>query len=131
MSGKAREAIVLGIGIWIAGAVLFAAFTQMPGFSTLVLPITFLTAPAMWLVARFHLRNVALEERVHAGLRLGAIITATQCLLDGGALFVIFRAGRPAFSPAAREATTVAMAVGYFWMLVVPWWEGKRTSEGE
>lgn len=126
MPAKVREAILLGIGVWVAGAWVIVAIGQSPYFATLAIPVAFLTAPAMWLLARWHLRNVPTTERAYAGLRLGAIVTATQCLLDSVGLLVIARLGWPSLSPAAREVLPVALTIGYFWMLTVPWYASRR-----
>ncbi len=126
MSGKTREAMVLGLGLWIAGAFIIVSFGGNPLFSVLAIPVALLTAPAMWLATRLHLRDVPGNECSYAGLRLGVIVTAVQCVLDSAGLAAIFRFGYPLLLQPARETLAVALIVAYFWMLVVPWWEGKR-----
>ena len=112
--------------MWIAGALIVIAFGRNSLITILAIPVALLTAPAMWLITRLHLRDVPRNEYSYAGLRLGVIVTAVQCLLDSAGLSIIFQYGYPSFSQVARETLVVALIVAYFWMLVVPWWEGKR-----
>lgn len=126
MVGKVREATAFGIGIWVAGALAVLSFGQASWFSSLAVPVAVLTAPFMWLVARFHLRDVSPDERAFAGLRLGAIVTAVQCPLDAATLWGIFRLDWLPLPLAARKSLVLGLIVAYFWMLVVPWWEGRR-----
>jgi len=128
MNKKTFEAILLGIGIWIGGTIAVLTSWQSAIFPRLTLAAACLTAPFMGLVARWHLRSSTAEERIHCGLRLGVIIAAIQCPLDASFLLLNQKLGWPLASREAIDAIVVALPVAYFWMLIVPWWVGQRTS---
>ncbi len=130
MSSQLRSGILWRVGLWLIGAVLLAVTGPMSVFPRLAVPVAFLTLPAIWVVARFHLRHLPRSEQSHAGLQLGAAIVAVQFVLDFIGWLVIFYAGWPPLSHAAREATVLALYVGYLWMLVVPWGVGNYQARG-
>ena len=129
MTCKTCEAIALGLGLWIAGALLIVLFGGRLLIPILVFPVALLTAPAMWWGTRLYLRDVPGQECAYAGLRLGVIVVAVQCVLDSAGLSVIFQFGEAFLSPAASETLVVGLIAAYFWMLVVPGWEGKRMGQ--
>lgn len=125
MRNKTLEAAFIGFSIWIAGALLLILFRQEPFLRPLAIPIAFLMAPIMYLITRAHLRNVPVKERANAAMRLGVVAAAVQFPLDALGLFSIFRYNYPQIAPEAREALIIALEIGYFWILTIPWLAGK------
>jgi hypothetical protein len=126
MGKKKLEALVVGILIWLAGALLITLFGQSPFFPVAALPAAFMAVPAMYVITRLYLRNIPLDERRIAAIRLGVIVTAVQFPLDTLGWLVILKLGFPPLTAAAREAVILSLEVGYFWLLIVPWWAGNR-----
>lgn len=127
MSSKTLEALVIGVVIWIAGASMIVLFGQAALFPSVATLAAFLAAPVTYLITRFHLRGVPTAERTSVAIRFGVIITAVQFPLDALGWLIIFNFGSPLPSQAARDAIILALEIGYFWLLIVPWWIGKRT----
>jgi len=119
---KVREAIILGVSIWIAGALSLAIFGQRIYFSEYAVPVSFIIIPAMIIIARWHFRDIESNLLSYSGLRLG-VVTAIQSLLDG---VIVFGIGWPPLSQSAYEILPLALLTAYFWMLVIPWWQGHQ-----
>ncbi|MCJ7616559.1 MAG: hypothetical protein MUO43_08495 [Desulfobacterales bacterium] len=126
MLNKTQGALVIGIVIWVAGALMIMLFGQSSFFPLVVVPAAFLAAPTMYIITKFYLRDVPVEEHIYAATRLGVAVTAVQFPLDAMGWFAIFNFGYPPLTLATREAVFIALEVGYFWLLVIPWWVGKR-----
>ena len=126
MSPKSREALITGLAIWVAGAIGVLVLGSTPTFTTIAIPAAFLTAPLMWLLVRFHMRDVVPDDRVLVALRFGVIITAVQVVLDAAGLYTEFRFKWLGLSEVAREVIVLGLLVGYVWMLLVPWLQAHR-----
>lgn len=129
MSKKTLEALVIGVALWVAGTVMIIIFGDASLFPSATVTIAFLTAPAMYVMTRFHLRDVLAEERPYVATLFGVVVTAVQFPLDALAWLSTFRLGYPPLTLAAREALIFALEIAYFWLLVVPWWTGKTREE--
>lgn len=129
MSKKTFEAMVIGVGLWISGTLMIIIFGDALLFPSVALIAAFLTAPAMYFITRFHLRDVLVEEWPTAATLLGVVVTAVQFPLDALAWLSTFRLGFPPLTGDAREALIVALEIAYFWLLVVPWWTGRRNGD--
>ncbi|MFH1928607.1 MAG: hypothetical protein ABIK79_10650 [Chloroflexota bacterium] len=108
-----RNAIVWEAALWLGGAVLVALLRPTAVFSRLAVSVAFLTLPAIWVVARLHLRHVPPVGWRWAGLQLGAAIAAVQFVLDLIGWLVVFSAGWPPLPSAPQRATVLALEVGY------------------
>lgn len=84
----------------------------------------------MYVITQFHWRDVPNVERKFTGIRLGVVVTAVQFPLDALAWLSIFYLNFPALNQAARQAVMLGLEIGYFWMLVVPYWMGQRKVSG-
>lgn len=124
MVNEVLEAFLIGMGIWVGGALVIAIFGWAPWFPNIAVPLAFLTAPAMYMITKFHLRNVLKEGQMYAALRLGIIVNTVQFPLDALGSFMIFN--YQLLPPIAQEAIVPALMIGYFFMLIVPWWAGNR-----
>lgn len=124
---KSVQAILLGIGLWVAGTALIGAIGRAPLFAMLAVPVTLVVTPVIMLgLTSLHLRGVSQEERAEVGFRLGALITLVQFPLDALGLFAVFNFGFLGLSEVSQRAVVLALEVGYFWMLVTPWWFSSR-----
>lgn len=129
MVGKSRQAVVIGLALWVAGAGAVILLGPLPFFAGTAPTATLLLAPpAMYFVARFHLRDVSPSMCVATGLRLSVVVTAIQLPLDAMGLVSIQQFGFPSLDSTARLSAMLALQVGYFWMLLVPWWVGWKQS---
>ncbi len=127
MLSKTLEALIIGVVIWVVGASMIVVFGDATFFSLAVIPTAFLVAPLMYVITKFHLRDILTAERTQAAMRLGIIVTGTQFPLDALGWLMIFHLGYPPLSEAAREMIILALEIGYFWLLIVPLWTEKRT----
>ncbi|MFQ6087970.1 MAG: hypothetical protein ACE5K0_03605 [Candidatus Methanofastidiosia archaeon] len=123
---KALEALVIGVAIWIAGALMIILFGQASFFPMAAVSAAFLAAPLMYIMTRFHLREIPVEKYAYVATHLGIAVSAVQFPLDALGFLAIFKLGYPPLTLATREAIILALEVGYFWLLIVPWWVGKR-----
>ena len=80
---------MLGVSVWISGALLVVIFGQRNFFSDYAVPVSFITIPAMIIIARWHFRDIESNLLSYSGLRLGVVVTAIQTLLDGVIVFGI------------------------------------------
>ncbi|PIU89963.1 MAG: hypothetical protein COS63_04385 [Anaerolineae bacterium CG06_land_8_20_14_3_00_57_67] len=122
MMRKTAEGLVIGIVIWIAGALIIILLGQSPYFPLAALPSAFLAAPLMYGVTRFHLRGVPVAERTTTATILGMTVAAVQFPLDALGWFIITNLGYPPLSQVARDAGVLGLLIGYFWLLVMPYW---------
>ena len=130
LSPKSREALITGLGVWVAGAIGVFVLGSRPSFTSIAIPAAFLTAPLMWFLVRFHLRDVVPDDRVLVALRYGVIITSVQVILDAAALYTEFRFGWLGLSEVAREVIVLGLLVGYACMLLIPWLQVRRRQRG-
>ena len=130
LSPKSREALVTGLAIWLAGAIGVLVLGSTPSFTSIAIPAAFLTAPLMWFLVRFHMRDIVPDDRVLVALRFGVIITAVQAILDAAGLYTEFRFGWLGLSEEAREVIVLGLLVGYACMLLVPWLQARRRQRG-
>lgn len=126
MPNKITEAIFIGLAIWVVGLLMVLMVGQNPVFPSVAVPAAFLAAPLIYLLAKFHLRDVPAKERAYAAMRLGVLVMLVQFPLDAIGLFSMFTFNYPPLSSAAKESLVLALEVGYFWLLLVPWWVGKK-----
>jgi len=126
MPNKTKEAIFIGLSIWVVGFLALLMVGQHPVFSLVAVPAAFLTAPLMYFLTKFHLCDVPAKERAYAAMRLGVLILLVQFPLDAIGLLSMFKFNYPALSQTAKESVVLALEVGYFWLLLVPWWVGKK-----
>jgi len=117
---KSREALITGLAIWIAGAISVLVLGSTPSFTSIAIPAAFLTAPLMWFLVGFHMRDVVPDARVLVALRFGVIVTAAQAVLDAAGLYTEFRFRWLGLSNAAREVIVLGLLIGYACMLLVP-----------
>jgi hypothetical protein len=126
MPNKTTQALAIGITIWLFGMLAIIAFGNADWFPAIPIPIAFLTTLLMVALTRWHLRDVPRAERSITAIRFGVAVTAVQFPLDALAWSAIFYLGFPPLTQAAREMLMIALEIGYFAMLVVPWWVGRR-----
>jgi hypothetical protein len=126
MPEKTLEASALGLAVWTAGMGLIGLAGDLRYFALFVIPAAFAAVPLMYYLTRFHLRDVPAAEQPRAAIRFGVIVTAVQFPLDVLGWLAIFHLGWPPHAQAAREATLIGLEIGYFWMLLVPYWMGRR-----
>ena len=126
MLGKTRDALIIGFVIWLAGMLLIALFGSTAYFPLAVVPGALLTAPFMYWVTRLYLRDVPLAEQASIAVQFGIIVTAVQCPLDALGWLAILKMGYPSLSQVARDALIIGLEIGYFWLLVIPYWVAKR-----
>lgn len=128
MSRKTLKGLVIGVVIWIVGALLIILLGQASYFPLAALPCAFLAAPLMYGVTRFYLRGVPVAEQTVTATILGVIVAAVQFPLDAVGWFVITNLGYPPLSQAARDAIVLGLLVGYFWLLVMPRWAASANA---
>ena len=126
MSRKTLEALAVGVAIWVAGMLLVGWAGDAAYFPVAAVPAAFAALPLMYALTRFHLRDVPASEKWFAAIRFGVLVVAVQFPLDTLGWWAIFNLGYPPHGQAAREATMLGLEIGYFWMLAVPYWVGRR-----
>ena len=126
MSRKALEALVIGVAVWVAGMLLIALLGEAQYFAPAAIPAAFVALPLMYSLTKFHLRDVPAAERTSAAIQFGVLVTAVQFPLDALGWLAIVKFGYPPSGEAARQMLMIGLEIGYFWMLGVPYWVGKR-----
>jgi hypothetical protein len=126
MSKKSLEAFATGAAIWIGGMSLIGLFGNAGLFPSAAVAAAFAAFPLMVILTRFHLRGVPAAEMGSAAIRFGVLVTAIQFPLDVFGWWVIFNLCWPPQAQAAREATMLGLEIGYFAMLAVPYWMGRK-----
>lgn len=128
MPRRTFEALYIGLVLWAAGGLGIILFGQTAYFSSVVAPAAFVTFPLMYFVTRLHLRDIPTAEQAFTGMRLGIIATAVQFPLDALGWLAIVKLGYPPLSQATRDALIVGLEIGYFGLLVVPYWIAKSRN---
>lgn len=125
MPSKTLEALVIGVAIWASGAITIILLGQVAYFPSIAIPAAFLAIPLMYFVTRFHLRDIRAIEQTFTAIRLGIIVTAVQFPLDALGWLAMTQWGYPPLSQTTRDALIVGLDIGYFGLLVVPYWIAK------
>ena len=124
-NNKNTEALIVGFLIWVLGVIAVTFFSKFDIFLIIAIPVTFLVIPAIFLLTKFHLRNVEDKEKEKVATEFGIIITLIQFPLDALWWFLSSKIN----SPVPRDVSTmiaILLPIGYFWLLAVPWWIGKK-----
>lgn len=125
MTAKSMEAVLVGVGLWIAGATAVVLLGGLAAFHLIAPPGALLLIPVMYALTRWHLRDVASVDRSSTGLRLGVLATGVQFPLDLLAFLSIYEWGFPDLSSAGQRGLVYALLIGYACLLFVPWWTAR------
>lgn len=106
MTAKSVEAVLIGVGLWIAGATAVVLLGGLGAFHVLAPPGALLLIPVMYGLTRWHLRDVASTDRSSTGLRLAVLVTGKQLPLHLLAFLSVYDGGFPDLSLGPNGASS-------------------------
>lgn len=124
---KAIEAFIIGFIGWFFAVIAIIAFGKTEFYiSNVILTVALIAPPAIYYLLKFHLRSVGKDDKRFIAAQFGVLATLIQFPLDFFGWLIIFKYDFQFLPQEAREATLLALLIGYFFMLGVPWLASKN-----
>lgn len=127
---KVIQAVAIGVIAWLLGFLGILLFYNQQYFPVAVVIVVIIGAPVpVWFISQRFLTRIPQQSLSLNALSFSAIVLIIQFFLDGLFALSIFFFNVPQLSVSAVKGLFLALEIGYFYFLLIPWLTSRRLKK--